>query len=283
MAVSSKNYFSNTVQGVPQIAGDVDLFANDANPKFTIGYKLETADGRVFRYSHFGAAVTYAGTVVSPDVSESASVESGLVVVAPASSAITTDSTAGYKNIEITEPAITKNQYAGGYLTVIAGTGRGYTYRIKGNTVCGLPDGPASGTMRLELHDKLQASLTADSSVNVIASKYANLESALVGTDEVPVGVTTRGMTANYYGWVQTKGVAAVSVNTTTTCAIGDILVLSAVLGTGLAGTVATMGQYTTSAAGHNEYVTEPLVGTCIQTVTNAANGCYVGANLMLE
>ena len=283
MAVSTNSYFSNSLQGVPQVAGEVDIFANDASPKFPIGYKLETADGRVFRYSHFGAAVEHAGVVVSSDVSESATVENGLTTVAPASAAVTTDGTTGYKFIEVTAAAVTADQYAGGYLTVIAGTGRGYTYRIKGNTACGLPDGPASGNFRLELYDKIQATLNAASDINVIACKYANLEAALVGTDEVPAGITTRGMTSAYYGWIQTKGPAAVLVNTATTCAIGDILVLTAVLGAGQAGAVATMGQYTTSDAGHNEYVTEPIVGTCIQTVTTAADGVYVGANLMLE
>jgi hypothetical protein len=280
MVVSSNNYFSNSIQGVPQVGGDIDLFANDASPKFHLGYKVETADGRVFRYSHFGAAVTYGGTVVSTDVSGSETVENALVPVASASAATTTDGLAGYKYIEITEPSITTDQFAGGYLTVIAGTGRGYTYRIRGNTSCNLSDAPASGNIRMELYDKLQASLNAASDINVIGCPYSNLIGALVGTDEVPVGVTTRGMTATYYGWVQTKGVCAVQVNTTTTCAIGDILVLAAVAGTGEIGTVASMGQYATSKA---ILANEPLVGVCLQTVTDAANGCYVGARLMLE
>ena len=281
MAVSTNSWFSNSI-GVPQLPEDFDLYRQDASPRYAVGYKVELADGRVFRYGHFGAAVTYAGTVVSADVSESATVENGLTTVAPASAAVTTDGTAGYKFVESTEPSITKDQFAGGYLTVIAGTGRGFVYRIKGNTVTGLPDGPASGNFRLELYDKVQTTLTADSDINVIGCKYANLEAALVGTDEVPAGVTMRGMTATYYGWIQTKGIGLAAVNTTTTCAIGDILVLAAIDAAGEAGCVATLGQYTTSTE-VSQLTTEPLVGVCVQAVTTIANGNYVGANLMLE
>ena len=281
MTVSTNSYFSNSI-GIPQLPEDFDKFRQDVLPRYPVGFKVELADGRVFRYGHFGAAVTYAGHVVSADVSGSATVENGLTTVAPGSAAVTTDGTVGSKYIEITEPSITDSQFAGGYLTVIAGTGRGYTYRIKGNTVCGLPDGPASGNIRMELYDKIQATLNAASDINVIGNKYANLIGALVGTDEVPVGITCRGMTAAYWGWVQTKGIAAVAVNTTTTCAIGDILVLAAVNGTGEIGTVASLGQYTTSTE-LIQVAHEPLIGVCVQTVTDATNGCYIGADLMLE
>lgn len=280
MAVSTNSYFSNSIQG--PLPEDFDIFRQDSTPRYAVGYKVEMSDGRVFRYAHFGAAVTYPGELVSTDVSESATVENGLTTVAPASAATTTDGTAGYKYVEVTEPSITADQFAGGYLTVIAGTGRGYTYRIKGNTVCGLPDGPASGNVRIELYDEIQASMTADTDLNVIGCKYANLEGATVGTDEVPAGITCRAMTAAYYGWIQTKGVAAVKVSPTTTSAVGDILVMAAINGSAETGAVCTMGQHNTSDKA-SELINEPIIGVCIQTVTTAANGCYVGANLMLE
>ena len=126
--------------------------------------------------------------------------------------------------------------------------------------------------------------MNAASDINVVANKYANLEAALVGTDEVPVGVTTRAMTAAYYGWLQTKGVALCALNASTTCAIGDIVVLAAVNNTGEAGSVATLGQFTTSTE-VAQLTTEPLIGVCIQTVTSAAGveQVFVAVDLMLE
>jgi hypothetical protein len=280
MAVSDISYFSNSIQ--TPMPEDFDLYRQDASPRYAVGYKVELVDGRVFRYSHFGAAVARPGMVVSTTVSESATVENNITTVAPGSSASGSDGTAGSRYIEGTMAAITKDQFAGGYLTVIAGTGRGYTYRIKGNTVTGLPDGPASGNFRLELNDKVQATLTAVSDINVIGCKYANLKGATANTDEVPAGVTMRAMTANYYGWIQAAGIGLALVSATTTSAIGDILVLAAINNTAEAGAVATMGQHTTSTS-IVQLVTEPIVGTCIQTVTTAADGCYVGINLMLE
>ena len=284
MTYSANSYFSNSVQGVPQVAGDVDIFANDASPKFVIGYKLEFADGRVFRYAQFGATVSHGGVVVATDESGSCTVENALVPVVPSSANTTSDGTVGSKYLQITEPSITTDQFAGGYLVVIAGTGRGYTYRIKGNSSCNLSDAPASGDIRMELYDKIQAELNAASDVNVIGCKYSDLKPALAGTDEIPCGVSTRAMTADYYGWVQTKGIGVCALNAATTCLVGDILVLAAIDNTAELGSVARIGQFSTSTE-LAQLATEPIIGICTSTVTSAAGvyQVYVGVDLMLE
>lgn len=278
MAVNTSSYFSNSIQGIPTVGPlEFDLFGSSSTPKHAVGHMVETQDGRRFRYAHFGAA-TAQGLVVSQDVSESAAAENAITVVAPASAATTTDGTAGHKYIEGTIAAITRDQYAGGYLITCAGTGRGYMYRIKGNTVCGLPDGPASGNIRIQLYDKLQETLTADTDIVIIGSKYANLEASSAGTDEVVSGVTVDNMSASTYGWIQTRGPASVKQHNTSALAVGDIAVLS----TYANGQVARIGQFNATGDA-NESATEPIIGNVLSAATAAVDGSYVLVDLILE
>lgn len=276
MAVSTSNYFSNSIPDEVSVGGgNVNLFSTTTNPKHVIGYRISTADGRIFRYVHFGAAVTQ-GSILSQDLSESAAAEGALVVVAPASAATTTDGTSGSKYIEITEPSITKNQFAGGYLCMVTGTGHGYTYRVKGNSVTGLPDGPASGNLRLELFDPLQVTLNASTGLVLLGSKWANLEASTASTDYVVSGVSVISASANTYGWIQTKGVIGVRQDATVT--IGAIVVLSATN----AGFCANIGQFNTSNSA-SEYATEPIIGRCVGVSTHAAAQTFALVDLMLE
>lgn len=274
MAINTDSYFSNAL-GVPQTVMELDIFASSTTPKYTIGHRAELQDGRVFRYSHFGAAVIQ-GRLVSQDLSESSALLNIFTTVAPASAATTTDGTSGQKFVEITEPSITKDQFAGAYLISSAGTGRGFTYRIKGNSVTGLPDGPASGNLRMELNDSIQISLTADSDINAVGSKYANLEVSTGTTDMVAAGVAVANQAAADYGWVQTRGVVGCLEDGT--LPIGSIVSVSDVI----AGAVMQMGGYTASAG--TDMATEPMVGYCVQPgADTTAEGTLASIVLTLE
>lgn len=279
MATNANSYFSNSAQGIPGVAGDFDLFASHTTPRYALGHMIQTQDGKIFRYAHFGAA-TNQGRLVSQDISESGAVLNDITVVAPASAITTTDGTTGYKFVEATEAAVTSDQYAGGYLITTAGTGRGYSYRIAGNTKTGLGGanpGPASGNLRIELYDKLQASLTADTDVIVIGSMYQNLENSTGSTDVLPVGVCMAVQAADDYGWVQTRGVCGVFQDGD--IGLGRIVVASNVD----AGGVAQIGEYTASASLAGAMADLPIVGWCIGTSTDGANGIYVPIFLTLE
>ena len=275
MAVSSNSYFKNSAVGVPQVAGAVDLFRVDTLPKYSLGHMIETADGKRYRYVNFGA-ITGQGKLVSQDVSESTYALNAMTVVAPASAATTTDGTVGYKYIEVTDAARTANDLAGGYLIMTAGTGRGYTYRIKGNTVTGLPDGPASGNLRIELYDKIQATVTATTDVIGVGCKWANLE-ASNAADVIPAGVTVANITAaDTYGWIQTRGVCGVFQDGTVP--LGSIVTVSDVD----SGAVMQLAGYDASND-IQEAAKEPIVGYCVSASTDAVDGVYVGVNLTIE
>ena len=225
----NQNHALNKVGGAGTKQG---IYAESSTPKHAIGEKVELADGRCFRYVYTAAAIN-PGLLVSQDVSATAIVESdGKLTAAAANATEVTYTDSG------TVGSATANQYAGGYLHITDDAGEGHQYRIKSNTAA------SSNAVTFTLYDGLVVAVTTDTDVGVTGSLYHNVVGATAGTDGVIAGVTTRGLTSNYYGWVQTAGVATILADGS--IAIYDNLTLS----DGVAGAVQL-----------KDAETEPLVG----------------------
>ena len=240
MAVSTDSYFSNASPGELQLFKG-NIFVSETSPSYAVGTRVSLQDGRVFRYSHFGAAVNR-GLVVSQDLSESAVVDTDNAVIAPASAVsvageVIQPGAINSRFVQLTLASVTANQFAGGYLHITDDTGEGFTYRIKGNTATG---DPATGDIRLELNDRLQVALDATSDIAITGSLYANLEAATQATDEVIAGVSVATQAAADYGFIQTQGVA--TVLTDGTVVIADRVAVGTVAGSAaaVAATVST-------------------------------------------
>ena len=206
MAVdTSKTYFSNSIQGIPQVGAEFSIYDTDSTPKFALGTRFTRQDGNAYVYSHFGAD-TAAGVMTSQDLSESSLLNVDIVLGTSSVSGV--DGDAGEKFIEITAAGVTADQFAGGYFSVEDDTGEGYQYRIKGNDATG---DTASGNVRIELYDKIQVSMIAATTGNIQGCLYANLEASTT-TDVAAAGVSCAAMTtaSTAYGWVQVAGVATV-------------------------------------------------------------------------
>ena len=204
-------------------AGDFNKFEQHTSPKYHVGFKVEEADGSVYRYAHFGATVNR-GVFVSQDLSESSVADTDNVIVAPASAVTTSDGTIGSYFIEITLASVTAGDYAGGKFITTDDTGEGYTYDIKDNTATG---NPASGNFRLELYQPLQVAVSSDTDFIIHANKYHNLEIATAGTDSHIVGVSCATISAaDNYGWIQTRGICGV-LQDATVGAINEYVTIS--------------------------------------------------------
>jgi hypothetical protein len=221
MAVSASSKNSTAVIGVPAIVSEIDLNESGTVAKRALGFKVEDAQGKIYRWAHFGDAVT-AGKLVSNDLSESSLVDSDNIVIAPASAVNVGDGAIGSRFVEITLASVTAGQFAGGQLIITDDAGEGYTYDIVGNTAT---NDPATGNFRLELARPIVVALTTASDIAIAGSAYANLEAATT-TDINVVGVTMASMAAGDYGWIMTKGqVGCLSQGTTTIgipCMIGS-------------------------------------------------------------
>ena len=239
--IDNANYGVHRVGG----PGTQGIFEESSTPKHPLGEKVELSDGRVFRYASI-AATTAAGDIVSQDVSATALVEkeNGMTAAAVgATEVIITDSS--------TLGSATANQYAGGYLHTIDDAGEGYTYRIKSNTAA------SSNAVTFTLYDAVQVAITTATDAAITGNLYGKVRPALGSADYIAAGVAPRAFTADYYGWVQTRGIATVRVDAAV--AIGLPLMLSD----------GTAGQ---AEAADN---THPLIGfaTFAQDTTNGSVG----------
>lgn len=254
MAISSYSYFNSKSQPIPTLSGRFNKFAADTYPKYPLGFKVETSDGSVYRYTQFGAD-TNRGVLVSTDISETGIADTDNSILAPASTVSTTDGKIGSRFVEITAAGITANEYAGGKFITTDDTGEGYTYDIKGNTAT---DNPASGTFRLELHQPLQVALDATTDYSIAPCLYSDVETATAGTDDFVVGVSCANMTTatTAFGWIQTKGVVAV-LQDAKVPTVGQVMVLSHLTN----GAVGPLGGTSTTATDYGKY---PIVGYCV-------------------
>lgn len=252
MAIDSNSYFSNQANvGLGSAtAGQFSKFDQHATPKYALGFKVEQADGTIYRYAHLGA-VTTVGHVVSQDVSETSVVDTDNIVIAPASAVAVTDQTQkpgaiGSNYVQMTLTAVTANQFRGAKFITTDGTGKAYTYDILANTAT---DNPATGDFRINIAQPLVVALDTTTDIAIMGNPYSNLEDATVSTDEFPAGVTCTTSTAALpYGWIQTKGIVGILQDGTVN--LGDMVGIGST-----AGSVATLAAYTSPYIG---FCTDP-------------------------
>ena len=278
MAISTSTYFSNSLVGVPQVAGEfVDVLESTANPKFAVGTKFERQDGAVFRYAHFGAACT-GGQVLC-------TVNTDVSYVQLTSSVISTSSTyqqnvepigvypngIGSRFIALSSviKTCTNNDYTGGYIVAsphkndgVYVNSTGVTYRIKKS------DATTTSSpyyTKFELYDKLVATIPTSALISIAGNKFSDIApgtAAAVGNN-LPAGVATRNQTADYFGWVQTRGIGGVLIEGAAGGSAGDIAVLS----TGMVGGAQVVALATTLGVAKN------ILGTLVQASSGSTFG----------
>ena len=226
------NIIQNGSVNAPSDGVKQGLFEESSTQQGNVGAERRLEDGRAFRYAYFAAAAN-PGLLVSTDISATSVVEIDgkcTAASAGATEVTITDST--------TLGSATADQYAGGYLHITDDAGEGHQYRIRGNTAA------SSNAVDFTLYDGIIVALTSASDVAITGYPYNNVRGATAGTDYIMSGVTVMSVTANYYAWVQTRGVATVLSDGAV--AIGANLTLS----DGVAGAVQL-----------KDAETEPLVG----------------------
>lgn len=189
--------FSTEIECVGQ-----DDFISSATQIHQLGTKGISDDGRVFRYVKAGAVDLVAGNVLQGPaiVTTHLANTPPAVAIGATSFTYTPGATLG-----------TVNQYAGGIMQVDTTPGNGYNYTILGHPAFAL-----STAFTLTLRDPIQVALTTSSRVGLIANKYNGVIQFPVttATGQV-VGVATYIISANQFGWVQTKGLCSVLISGT--------------------------------------------------------------------
>lgn len=209
--------------------------SNDASLATMVGQKFRAADGRRFVLVQNGGSAIASGRLVQGPARIGAN-HTGLAVVANAAIGATSIS------VTLGGTVTTKNQYAGGFAVISAGTGIGQTLRILGNTA-----GTAAGTCVLTLEDPLSVAITAASSkVTLELNPYGSANgtdytthgviiSPSGGTTGPSIGVTLYPLPASTatvlsYGFIQCHGLVA-CLNDSVTAIGKDVMPSSSVDG----------------------------------------------------
>jgi hypothetical protein len=190
------------LEGVPSII-TIDPFTQEESAAEDLGLGVYLADRRAFRYAKVGAS----------DVSK------GKLQTAPAPKtnhhnvAVAAAAAIGAKQVTVTLGATSAvaNEYSEGYLCINDNTGEGQTYKIAGH-----PAANSSASLVVTLADPLTVALTTTSEACLVHNGFNGV---IEGTSVTirPAGVPLISLTAAYFGWVQSKGVASVLCETATT------------------------------------------------------------------
>ena len=198
--------FDNTIWGNE----GMQYLNSETKGPHPFGTMMKFPDGREFIFAQAGGVALTVGTL-----QQQAVVVSGHEV----DLAVPTAQAIGDTTVILTNSttAITKNQYAEGYLFTndhgAAGTGEGYMYKIKSNVAESTGSGAA--TFVLEEGAALRVAWTTATQCGL--RKHPCDETLIAPTTEtgVLVGVAMRVVTANYYCWLQKKGTCNVLTNGT--------------------------------------------------------------------
>lgn len=200
-----------------QLHGNVnpgDIFGYDSEKQeFPLGEKVVSSDGRTFRYCKCGGTATVVGKMYQAPAE--ITTHQGLTPAAAAIGATSVTVTLGATN------AVTANQYANGYLMVTTTPGQGYSYLIKSH-----PAAEASATLVLTLSDPVKIALTTSSVVDMVLNPYSGVIIQNTTKTSAVMGLAVNIITATYYGWIQTGGVACCFVDDST-IAVGLEVVVS--------------------------------------------------------
>ena len=189
----------------------VDLRVVTNDKQDFLGSTGQTGDGRVFRYVKNGPNAQPAGIVLC------APYTTNFVGLTVSGSSSTLIAAGVYEiKVQLNGTAAGLNDLQDGQIDILTGTGKGTSYRIRGNN-------PASafGVVTITLESPLVLAVPAGSIVNLGYSLWYNLttdiavDQSVSATNKHHVGVTTVALGANQYGWIQTIGRGLVTSDNT--------------------------------------------------------------------
>lgn len=248
------------------------LYEQSADQMGPIGARRVLDDGRVFRYAKFTAGAVAAGCLVAQDATSQFVAETAATTVRnSAGSAADIASSDNVTRLYFLDTdkftaAQSNDVLAGGYCHFINSATGGYTYRIRKNTYAA-----ATSIMTIDLYDPIVENITSESEMAVTGNLFYNVAIANNGSDDAVSGVTVINVTASYYAWVQTWGIATVLADKSAgTIARGTIATLSDGVN-GAAQPIAGGATQTSSLdSSFGAMSTEPVIGFFLDAATDA-------------
>lgn len=208
--------FSNMTSIMGDNAVSQDMYSFGTTQFHPLGTIAVTKDGRIFRYATAGAAALVVGNLLQSAAPIANHL--GLTSAAQAIGDGITFSTTSNVPITVTPGATAgaANLYAEGTLMVTVTPDLGHSYRISGHPAI---TSSVAFTLTLDPDDRLVVAWTTSTRYGLHHNPWKNviqtpttITAAVAG---VCVSLIPANTTAQNYGWVQTRGPAAVLINGT--------------------------------------------------------------------
>jgi len=180
----------------------VDLRVVTNDKQDFLGSTGQTGDGRIFRYVQNGSVAAPSGTLLALPYTTNFV---GLTVAA-ASSTLISQNVYELK-VQLGATGVAQNELMDGEVDILTGTGKGISYRIRGNNAAS-----ANGVVTLVLYSQLLSAVPAGSIVNLGYSLFYNLttdvasDQAGSNTNKHFVGIVSAPLGPKQFGWLQTHG-----------------------------------------------------------------------------
>lgn len=182
-----------------------DIYTQSSVSQHAFGTIGQDKYGDLYRYALIGASGATAGQL------QLAPVQKTNHHNCAAYAAVTANGKTRKVTLTLGATAAVLNEYAGGILVANDNSPEGEFYRIVGN-----PAADASATLEVTVERPFVTSITTSSEFTLV---HNNFNKVVVGTTvTIPAaGVPAIDMTAAYYGWLKTKGVASVLIGSAAT------------------------------------------------------------------
>lgn len=193
---ASSNENRNSLKFTGPIPIAQGLYEESATAKGVLGQCIRMHDGRCFRYAKAGAGALTAGQLIQAGTINGANYLNDSVLAAAV----------GAREVTVVTAAAVTTA-AEGFLQINDGTGQGLNYKIKTSKA----NATTATSTDLELYDALAVALVASgtSQATIILNQYEACAPATAITDII-LGVANIAVTAEYYFWLQTWGIACV-------------------------------------------------------------------------
>lgn len=184
-----------------------DLRQNTETQEHSLGAKANGVDGSVYRYVQAGATALVPGKLYD-----------GPAEVANHQNVACAVAAAGALEITVTLGATdaTANQYAGGVIVINDVDGQGFTYLIKSHPAAA---GTATCAITLDESTPVVTALTTNSQATLVPTQHKGVIIHAATETGIPVGVAVTAITAEYYGWIKTRGPVSLLMD----AAAGDV------------------------------------------------------------
>lgn len=168
--------------------------------------------GDIYRYAKVGASNISAGKL------QLAPTQKTNHHNIAASVAVTADGRNNRVTLTLGNTAAVANEYSEGYLAANDNTPEGQTYRVNGH-----PAAAGLATLEVSVDRPFVTSITISSEFTLVHNRWGGMVEGTTITIRA-AGVPMIPMTAAYFGWVKTRGVAAVLIGANATLG-ADVIV----------------------------------------------------------